>query len=232
MTAPLSFVGVGPGDPELITLKAARLISAADTVAYPAPNGGASAARAIAARHLSDGQRELPLHLPMRIDPEPAQAAYDRAVAGLRAERGAGRSVVVLCEGDPFFYGSAMYLYDRLKDDGGIEVVPGVSSLTACAAVAGRPLAARNDTLSVLPAPLDDAALDGHLALGGGAVILKVGRHLARLRALLRTRGLEDTAVLVEQATRGDQRITPLPELEDDHSPYFSTLLVGREAGR
>ena len=232
MTAPLAFVGVGPGDPELITLKAARLIHGADTIAYPAPNGGTSAARTIAALHLSPGQREMPLDLPMRIDPEPARAAYARAVAGLRAERVAGRRVVVLCEGDPFFYGSAMHLYDRLKDDGGIEVGPGVRSLTACAAVAGRPLAARNDTLSVLPAPLDDAALDGHLALGGGAVILKVGRHLARLRTLLRTRGLEDTAVLVERATRGDQRITPLTELEDDHSPYFSTLLVGREAGR
>ena len=232
MTAPLAFVGVGPGDPELITLKAARLICAADIVAYPEPNGSASAARAIAARHLLAGQQELPLDLPMRIDPEPAQAAYGRAVDCLRAERAAGRTVVVLCEGDPFFYGSAMHLYDRLKGDGGIEVVPGVSSLTACAAVAGRPLVARNDTLAVLPAPLDDATLDGHLALGGRAVVLKVGRHLARLRALLRRRGLEDTAVLVEQATRGDQRITPLSQVEDDHSPYFSTLLVGREAGR
>ena len=140
MSATLYGVGLGPGDPDLITRKAARLIENAHVIAYPALAGEASLARSIAADLIPETAREIAMNIPMTVDRGPAQAAYDLAAVAVRAELDAGRDVVVLCEGDPFFYGSFMYLYARLKAEYAIEVVPGVTSMTACASVAGLPL--------------------------------------------------------------------------------------------
>ena len=134
----------------------------------------------------------------------------------------------MLCEGDPFFYGSFMYLFGRLAERHRIEVVPGVSSLTACAARLGSPLAARNDTLVVLPAPLDDAALSARLDGVDAAAIIKVGRHFPRVRALIDRLGLTDRARYVERATMQTERILPLDAVEVDGAPYFSTILIHR----
>jgi precorrin-2/cobalt-factor-2 C20-methyltransferase len=150
-------IGVGPGDPELMTLKGARLLNACPVIAYPAPETGDSLARRIAAPHVPDTATEIIIRTPMSIDRFPAEEVYDRAAREIGAHLAADRDVAVLCEGDPFFYGSFMYLFARLAEQWPVEVVPGVSSLMACAATLGAPLAARNDVLSVLPAPLDNA---------------------------------------------------------------------------
>ena len=219
-------LGVGPGDPELITLKALRLLRAADVIAYPAPDVGDSFARAIVAPHLPGGQREIAIRMPLGDGQFPKADIYERAAADIAAHAAEGRSVAVLCEGDPFFYGSFLYLYERLVDRCAVQVVPGVSSLMACAAVAGMPLARRNETLTVLPAPLADDTLRVRLDGAEALAIIKVGRHLGRIRRLLTDCARLDGACLVERATLGTQRIAALRDLPDDTAPYFSMVLV------
>jgi precorrin-2/cobalt-factor-2 C20-methyltransferase len=226
MSGTLHGVGVGPGDPELITLKALRVIQSADLIAYPAPETGDSMARAIAAPHIPAGREEYPIRMPMVEARFPAQAVYDKAAEDLGAVLAAGRNVAVLCEGDPFFYGSFMYLFARLAERFPSEVIPGVSSLTACAAALQWPLVSRNDVLSVLPAPLPDEQLSARLEAADAAAIIKVGRHFGRVRALLESLGLSDRARYVERATMDNQRILPLDQVEDAGAPYFSMILV------
>ena len=227
MTGTLYGVGVGPGDPELMTLKAVRILAEAPVIAWPAADDGDSAARAIAAAFIPAGRREIAIRVPMRPGVVPSEA-YDRAAVDIAAELRAGRDVAVLCEGDPFFYGSFTYLHDRLAGEFRCTVVPGVTSLTACAAASGRPLVRRNGVLAVLPATLPDAELERRLLDCQAAAILKVGRHLPRLHALLGRLGLMAACTYVERATRTDERVLPLAELGDAEAPYFSMILVER----
>jgi len=220
-------IGVGPGDPELLTVKAVRLIRAAAVVAYPAPETGESFARMIAAPYLPGGQEEIAIRMPLGDGQFPKDAIYDAAAAAIAGRVADGLDVAVLCEGDPFFYGSFMYLYARLVVSCPVQVVPGVSSLMACADVAGAPLAARNDVLTVLPAPLPEEELMRRLAACDAAALIKVGRHLGKLRRVLRTLGLLDQARYVERATLGAQRVLPL-EAAGETAPYFSMVLVHR----
>jgi precorrin-2/cobalt-factor-2 C20-methyltransferase len=228
MTGTLYGLGIGPGDPELITVKALRLLKAAPVLAYPAPETGGSLARAIVAGHLPGGQTEIALRMPMVAERFPAQEVYDRAAVEIGEHLSAGRDVAALCEGDPFFYGSFMYLFGRVAERFPVEVVPGVSSLTACAAVLGAPLAARNDVLTIIPATLEQHVLAQLLREAEAAAVIKVGRHLQKVRKVLRILGLLDRARYVERATMAEQRILPLAELEAESAPYFSMILVHR----
>ncbi len=228
MTGTLYGLGIGPGDPELITLKALRLLQAAPVLAYPAPEEGDSLARSIVAPHLPGGQTEIAIRMPMVAARFPAQEVYDWAAEEIGGHLAEGRDVVALCEGDPFFYGSFMYLFGRVAENHKVEVVPGVSSLTACAAVLGAPLAARNDVLNVVPATLEPQVLAGLLRDTEAAAIIKVGRHLQKVRKVLKLLGLLDRARYVERATLEEQRILPLAELTEESAPYFSMILVHR----
>jgi precorrin-2/cobalt-factor-2 C20-methyltransferase len=228
MTGTLYGLGVGPGDPELVTLKALRLLRAAPVIAYPAPDVGDSFARAIVAPHLLGGQVEIAIRVPMRVDPAPAQAVYDAAAIDIAGHLEAGRDVAVLCEGDPFFYGSFMYLFGRLAERHRVEVVPGVSSLTACAAAIGLPLAARNDVLTVLPAPLPAEELRPRLQAAEAVAIMKLGRHFKKISQLLEETGFYRDARYVERATLGHQRVLTLAEVDPDTVPYFSMILAHR----
>jgi precorrin-2/cobalt-factor-2 C20-methyltransferase len=230
LTGTLHLVGVGPGDPELLTLKAARLLGAVPVIAYPTTGEGAALALDIAREYLNPAAELLPVAIPMAVERAPAQAAYDAAAAAILMQLEAGRDVAWLCEGDPLFYGSAMYLVSRVAVAAPVAVIPGVTSLTAAAAAIGRPLAARNETLKVLPAPLDDAALRAELSAAPAVAIIKVGRHFDRIRALLAETGHADGAMVVEHATTSRQRITPLRAFGHDERPYFSTILCYRGA--
>jgi precorrin-2/cobalt-factor-2 C20-methyltransferase len=221
-------LGIGPGDPELITVKALRLLQAAPVVAYPAPLGGDSFARTIVGQWLGRGQAEIVIEVPMEIAPEPAQAAYDRASLQIARELDQGRDVAVLCQGDPFFYGSFMYLFGRLAGQYRVEIVPGVSSLGAAAAALQAPLAARNDVLAVLPGPLPEAELARRLEDVDAAAIIKLGRHFGKVRRVLDRLGLADRARYVERATLGQQRLLPLELVDPGQVPYFSMILVHR----
>lgn len=227
MSGTLYGVGVGPGDPELMTLKAARLISNAAVIAYPAPESGESFARSIAAEHITQGTDELPIEVPMLPDRFPHEV-YEGAANNIARHLNAGRDVVILCEGDPFFYGSFMYLYDLLAKDHSCVVVPGVSSLTACAAAAGRPLAGRNNILTVIPGPLEDAAIAAQLQNCEAAAIIKVGRHFGRIRKLIEAEGLTEAAIYVERATLELERVAPLADIPENRAPYFSMILIDK----
>jgi precorrin-2/cobalt-factor-2 C20-methyltransferase len=195
-------------------------------VAYPAPEEGESLARQLVAPHLPGGQAEMAIRMPMSVQRFPAQEIYDRAAGEISDHLQAGRTVVVLCEGDPFFYGSFMYLFGRMAERHPVEVVPGVSSLTACSAVLGAPLAARNDVLSVVPAPLEAEELKRQLASTDAAAVIKLGRHFAKVRGVLDELGLTQHARYVERATMEAQRILPLSEVDDSNVPYFSMILL------
>ena len=219
-------VGVGPGDPALLPLKAHRLISAADVLAYPAPDDAASFARSIVADTIAAGTREIRIEVPMRTERFPAQDVYDRSAHEIGETLSAGQDVLVLCEGDPFFYGSFMYLFERLAGEHAVEIVPGVSSLTACAAMLQRPLAARNDMLSVIPAPLEESVLKERLQQADAAAIIKVGRHLPKVRRCLVALGLLERAAYVERATLPNMKTCALADVTAESVPYFSMILL------
>lgn len=229
MSGVLYGVGLGPGDPELITLKAARLIQGACTIAYPTLAGGDSFARAIAADLIGTGVREIRMDVPMTTDRAPAQAAYDQGAEKIAEILDFGEDVVCLCEGDPFFYGSFMYLNARLTGRYTVKVIPGVTSVTACAAEAGRPLVARNERLTVLPGPMDEAELRDRIAGAEAVAIMKVGRHLPKIRAVIDDLGLTDHASYVERATLPEQIVVPLSQAPEK-APYFSMILLTKGA--
>ncbi|MEO1328486.1 MAG: precorrin-2 C(20)-methyltransferase [Pseudomonadota bacterium] len=232
MTGTLHGVGVGPGDPELMTLRAHRLIAGAPAIAYPAPLTDAglepSFARGIAAAAIPPDALEIPIPVPMRPERGPAQAAYDAAAETIAGHLTAGRDVVALCEGDPLFYGSFMYLLARLSDRFPCEITPGVSSLAACAAAARRPLCARDENLRVISGAQPTDALRAELRSADAAAILKVGRRLPRIRAEIEAAGLLERAVYVSHASLDRQIVTPLASAPVD-APYFSMILI---AGR
>jgi precorrin-2/cobalt-factor-2 C20-methyltransferase len=224
----LYLVGVGPGDPELLTLRAVRVLRNVHVIAYPSTGEDAAFAREIAGQYILPGAILLPVTIPMMVERGPAQAAYDGAAEEMLMHLHAGQNVAWLCEGDPLFYGSAMYVLARLGGAARVEIVPGVTSLTAAAAAIARPLAARNEILKVLPAPLPDATLRPELLATPAAAIIKVGRHFDRIRDLLRETGHAANAVVVEHATTVRQRITPLEGFGYGERPYFSTILCYR----
>jgi precorrin-2 C20-methyltransferase/precorrin-3B C17-methyltransferase len=227
-------VGVGPGDPELVTLKAQRIIVAADVVAYPVARHGRSVARRIAAPYLRADQIEVALGYPVTTEqtdhPGGYDAAlrefYDDAAAELAAHLDAGCDVAVLCEGDPFFYGSYMYLHERLAGRYRTEVVPGVTSFSAAAATAGTPLAKRDDVLTIVPGTLAPELLAARLRGADAAVVLKLGRRFAAVREAAERAGVAERAVYVERASAPEERCAPLRDVDPAGVPYMSLLLV------
>ena len=229
MSGILYGVGLGPGAPDLLTLRAARLIESAKVIAYPALEEGASFARAIAAGLIPAGAREIVMRVPMTTERAPAQAAYDRGAADIAAALEVGEDVVCLCEGDPFFYGSFMYLFARLAPRYEVIVVPGVTSIAAVAASAGKPLVARNERLTVLPGPLSEAELTERIAGAESVAIMKVGRHLSKIRRVIEALGLTDRATYVERASLPQEVVLPLSEAPEA-APYFSMILLTKGA--
>ena len=225
-TGTLFGVGVGPGDPELITLKALRILQEVDILAWPALLEGDSLARNIAAPHLDGHHIEIPIRMPMEVARFPAQNVYDQAATEISSYLDQGRDVAVLCEGDPFFYGSFMYLFGRLSEKYPVQVVPGVSSLMATAAAVGAPLASRNDVMTILPGPIEEEVLKRRLEQVEAAAIMKVGRHLPKIRRILKELDLLDHAKYISHATMDHQIIAPLSEVELDKAPYFSMILI------
>ncbi|MCK9894131.1 precorrin-2 C(20)-methyltransferase [Frankia sp. AgB32] len=227
-------VGVGPGDPELITVKAARLIGAADVIAYHSARHGRSIARSIAASHLRGDQVEEALVYPVTTEatshPGGYRGAidefYEQCAKRLAVHLDAGRDVVVLSEGDPFFYGSFIHLHRRLADRYPTEVVPGVTSLSAGCAVLGRPLVEGNEVLTVLPGTLAPATLAERIADTDTAVVIKMGRTFPGVRGAFADAGRLADAWYVERATTTGQRIAPLAEVDPASVPYFSLAVL------
>ncbi len=244
MAAPgrLLGIGVGPGDPELITLKALRLLQAAPVIGYFVAKAKANAghhgnAFGIIAGHLTEAQQRLPMVYPVTTEKLAPPLSYENIISDfydtcaeqIAEHLEAGRDVAVICEGDPFFYGSYMYLHDRLASRYRAEVVPGVCSMLGGAAVLGIPLVYRNQSLAVLSGVLPADELKQRLAATDAAVVMKLGRNFDKVRGVLDELGLAERALYVERATMENQRIVPLDEVQPMDSPYFSLIIVPGE---
>jgi precorrin-2/cobalt-factor-2 C20-methyltransferase len=227
-------VGVGPGDPELMTLKAMRALDNADVIAHFAKAGNASHSRAIVTQHLRDGVIELPLLYPVTTEMPACSNGYrdaiadfyDGAAAEIAAHLNAGRTVAVISEGDPMFYGSYMHLHTRLAPRFATEIVAGVTGMSGCWSAAGMPIAQGNDVFTVLPATLPEAELARRLADTDAVVVMKVGRHLPKLRRALEASGRLPRAIYVERGTMSEEKMIPLAAKLDDDAPYFAVVLV------
>ncbi|MEU9127240.1 precorrin-2 C(20)-methyltransferase [Kitasatospora sp. NPDC048540] len=233
-TGRLYGVGLGPGDPELVTVKAAALIGKADVVAYHSARHGRSIARSIAEPYLTAGQIEEKLVYPLTVEstdhPGGYRGAldefYEQAAARLAAHLDAGRDVVVLAEGDPLFYGSYQHMHKRLADRYPTEVVPGVTSVSAAAARLGRPLVEAEETLTIIPGTLPEEELTARLAAADSAVVMKLGRTFPAVRRALERAGRLDDAQYVERATMPGERTGPLAEVDPESVPYFSVAVL------
>ncbi len=233
-------VGVGPGDPDLLTVRAARLLSQAKVVAYFAKRGSHGHARRIAARWMNPAAQEIPLLYPMTTETHWNDGGYKSALrafyedaAGLLCGRLAtGDDVVLLAEGDPLFYGSFMHLYERIRGRFRVAITPGVTGMAGCWGAAGLPMTWGDDALAVLPGTLDEDALVARLQATEAAVIMKLGSNFPKVRRALERAGLASRAIYVERGTMPGEAVTPLSEKRDDAAPYFSLLLVPGEGRR
>ncbi len=234
MSGRLYGVGVGPGDPELTTLKAARLIAAADVIAYHSGVDKQSNARRIAATLIPDGVIEENLVYPVTTGTtgHPGGYAgamaefYEASAARLAVHLEAGRAVVLLAEGDPLFYGSFMYMHDRLSARFVTEIVPGVPSFAAATASVASPLVRQTDVLTILPGTLSESELARRLADTHGAIIMKLGRTFPKVRSALEQAGRLDHAMYVERASMPEQRWLPVRDVDPETVPYFSLIVV------
>lgn len=227
-------VGTGPGDPELLTLKAVRAIENADVIAFFCKKGSKGNGRGIVERFIRPGTLEMPLVYPVTVESDKNGDDYRGAIAGffdqsasdIAVHLDAGRSVAVLSEGDPLFYGSYMHLHLRLSPSYPAEVVAGITAMSGCWSMAGLPLVQGDDILSVLPGTLGEETLTDRLSGTDGAVIMKVGRNLPKIRRALEKAGKLHGALYVERGTMENGHAVRLIERDEAPAPYFSLVLV------
>lgn len=233
-------VGLGPGDPELLTVKAVAAIRAAPVIAFFAKKGRRGNARQIADRWIPAGAIEVPLYYPMttevRFD-QPVYIAtlrqfYEAATADLAAHLAAGRDVALLAEGDPLFYGSFMHLYIRLRDRFRTSIIPGVTGMSGCWGAAGQPMTWGNDILTVLPGTLSEPELTARLGDTHAAVVVKLGRNFPKVRAAIVRADLLERAIYVERGTMAGEQVMRLADKTDDEAPYFSLILIPGDGRR
>ena len=240
-TGKLFGVGLGPGDPDYMTVRALRVLREADLLVHFAKKGVRGNARTIADIAVGTDKPEMALVYPVTTE-VPAHHAdyadaihpfYERCAEDLARELAGGRTVAVLCEGDPFFYGSFMHLWRRLAPRFPTEVVPGVTGMSGCWTRANAPITWGDDVLTVLPATLSRDDLARRLSATDAAVIMKLGRHLPKVRAALREAGLLERAIYVERATMAGERVMPLNALpEGEEAPYFAMIIVPGQGRR
>lgn len=233
-------VGVGPGDVRYLTLRAASLIQSVDVIAYFAKQGREGHARRIAGPLLTPGRAEEKLEYPVTDEVPVADPHYQGEISGFYRDAAArladhleaGRSVGLLAEGDPFFFGSFMHMWRRLEERFPVEVVPGVTGMSGCWTRANTPITWGDDTLTVLAGTLDEAILTRRLMDTDAAVIMKVGRNLGKVRRAVEAANCLDRAIYIERGTMVDERIVPLREITADRGPYFAIILVPGQGRR
>jgi len=239
MSGVLHVVGLGPGDPDLMTVKAARLLREARCLAYFRKPGRAGQAWTIAHTLFPATSKQIVFEYPFTTEIElhdPRYLAqmgefYEQCAGQLSEHLQAGHDVALLCEGDPFFYGSAMYLYDRLRYTHSTDVTPGVSGMSGCWSRAGAPITHGDDVLSIVPGTLPEAELVARLQSCDAAVIMKIGRNLTKIRMALTRAGVIRRAIYVERGTMQGEIILPFAELARDHAPYFALVLIPGRRG-
>ena len=241
MTGRVYGIGLGPGDPELISVKAHRLLTQARHVAFFRKAGRAGRARQLADGFIPDQANEHPMEYPVTTeipltDPrynEALSAFYADCIAHLRSITAQGEDVVVLCEGDPFFYGSFMHLYERLRGETTVEVVPAITGMSAAWTATGAPITWGDDILTVLMGTLDEATMTRQMTQADALVVMKIGRNLQKIRTALRAAGREEAAWFVECASMPEETVQRLTDIPEDHkAPYFSIVIVHGQGRR
>jgi precorrin-2/cobalt-factor-2 C20-methyltransferase len=240
MNGRLYGVGLGPGDPDLITVKAARIIEQTPVIAYFAKAGRRGNGRTIADKWIAKSALELPLLYPVTTEIPVSDPAYNAALAQfyetcavcIAKHLQAGNDVAILSEGDPLFYGSFMHLYIRLKDEFPVEIIPGVTGMAGCWSAAGEPITWGDDVLTVLPGTLSQETLTEKLRATDAAVLMKVGSNFSKIRAALRDAGLYERAIYVERGTMAGEIVMALKDKADDVAPYFAIILVSGQGRR
>ena len=233
-------LGLGPGDPDLMSVRADRLLRAARHVAYFRKAGRQGQARRIVEGMIPAGAVEFPMEYPVTTEIPLDDPRYNAALSGfyaeccahLRALAQAGEDVVVLCEGDPFFYGSFMHLHSRLRDDVRVEIVPAITGMSAAWTATGQPVTWGDDVLSVLMGTLGEDDLLRHMMAADALVVMKLGRNLPKVRRALDKAGLTPRAWLVEYAAMPGQTVTPLAQADCEAAPYFSIVVVHGQGRR
>jgi precorrin-2/cobalt-factor-2 C20-methyltransferase len=233
-------IGLGPGDPELLTVKAVRLIQSVPVISYFAKVGRRGNARGIVDRWLTGAALEIPLYYPMTTEhafDSPVYIAtlaafYETAAEQLSSHLDAGSDVAVLSEGDPLFYGSFMHLHTRLRTRYPVTLVPGVTGMAGCWAAAGEPMTWGDDTLAVLPGTLPIGTMIERLAGADAAVIMKLGRNFAKARSAVDQAGMLQRAIYVERGTMAEEIVMPLAEKTEGPAPYFSLILIPGQGRR
>lgn len=233
-------VGLGPGDPELMSVRADRLLRQARNVAFFRKAGRPGQARGIVEGLLPQGVVELPMEYPVTTEIPVTDPRYNQILSGfyadwtarLRQVAEAGEDVVVLCEGDPFFYGSFMHLYTRLEGLVPLQVVPAITGMSGAWTATGQPMTWGDDVLTVLMGTLPEADLTRHMAESDALVVMKVGRNIERVRRALQATGRLETAWLVEYATMADEKAVKLTDVEGYVPSYFSIVLVHGQGRR
>ncbi|MFC3314363.1 precorrin-2 C(20)-methyltransferase [Falsigemmobacter intermedius] len=237
MTGKIICLGLGPGDPELMSVKSHRILTSARQVAWFRKAGRAGQARRMVQGLIHEDARELPMDYPVTTEIPLSDPRYNALLSAFYddwttrlSDLARNGDVVVLCEGDPFFYGSFMHLYTRLPREL-VEVVPGIPGMVGCWTASGQPITWGDDILTVLPATLPEEALARRLAETDAAVVMKIGRNLPKLVRALHSAGKYDRAVLVEYGTMPEERLRPLSEVTGD-VPYFSIVLIHGQGRR
>ena len=233
-------VGLGPGDPELMSVKADRLLRSAKHVAFFRKKGRAGRARAIVEGMLHPDAIEFAMEYPVTTEIPLDDPRYNEALSGFYAEvtahlcalAASGEDVVVLCEGDPFFYGSFMHLYERLKDRCEVQVVPAITGMSAAWTATGAPITWGDDVLSVVMGTLGEDALADAMARADALVVMKIGRNLAKVRRALTKAGKVERAVLIQYAAMEGESVCPLSEFDGETLPYFSIIVVHGQGRR
>ncbi len=241
MTGRVYGIGLGPGDPDLISVKAHRLLANARHVAFFRKAGRPGQARQLAETMIPEGAREHPMEYPVTTEIPVADPRYNALLSEFYAASvdrlteltDSGEDVIVLCEGDPFFYGSFMHLYERLKGTTPVEVVPAITGMSAAWTATGAPITWGDDVLTVLMGTLDEATLTRHMADADALVIMKIGRNLPKVRRALAAADRADRAWYVEYASMPDQSVHRLSDIPEDHrAPYFSIIVVHGQGRR
>ena len=240
MTGRMIGVGLGPGDPDLMSVRADRLIRGADTIAYFRKKGRPGRARTAVDGMLREGVTEIAMEYPVTTEIPLEDPAYNEALSAfyaevtddLRRRIEAGAEIVVPCEGDPFFYGSFMHLYERMKDHVPVEVVPAITGMSAAWTASGQPITWGDDVLSVVMATLPEATLIRLFEEADALVVMKIGRNMEKVRRALKMAGKYERAWLVECASMAEQEVMPLSQAEGRRVPYFSIVMVHGQGRR
>jgi precorrin-2/cobalt-factor-2 C20-methyltransferase len=232
-------VGVGPGDPELMTVKAVQVLAKARVVGFFAKRGKLGNAHATAKQQIHPEAELLPLIYPYTVELSPRhpdyiaamRAFYDDCAAQIRVRLDAGQDVAVLCEGDPMFYGSYMYLHDRIAHDYRCTVIPGITSFAGCAAGAGIALVSTDRVFSIIPGTLSEPELEAKLHSADAVAIIKLGSNFGKVRRVLARLGRLEGATYFEHGTTEREVVMPLAHKTDERSLYFSLIIVPAHDG-